>query len=87
MFCRPSPLVAADPSWSAMRCLAIPSIGMKTTEPSGEQDAHERLVRPVARDERAGRLEPDVRREHEELEGDELLRAFLGRVGRTRGGR
>jgi hypothetical protein len=33
MFWRPSPRVAAEPSSSAMRCLATASIGMKITEP------------------------------------------------------
>ena len=31
MFCRPSPFVAAEPSWSASRCLAMPSAGMRIT--------------------------------------------------------
>ena len=31
MFWRPSPFVAAEPSWSASRCLAMPSTGMRIT--------------------------------------------------------
>ena len=31
MFWRPSPFVAAEPSWSASRCLAMPSTGMTIT--------------------------------------------------------
>ena len=45
------------------------------------------VVGALAADQRADRLDGDVRRQQEELDCDELLRALLGGVGEQRDGR
>src|SRR4051794_28649717 len=77
MFWRPSPLVAAEPSWSARRCLAIPSMGIRTTlETASPIPAQLSSGCSAAMSARV-----DSIAEKEELHRDELLRALLGAAG------
>jgi hypothetical protein len=48
---------------------------------SGKADANPACPWVIACDESADRLRPDVRGEHEEACGDELLRPAFGRLG------
>ena len=81
MFWRPSPLVAAEPSWSASRSLAIPSIGMEISEPIEKTDPDPAHVRVLADDECLDRLKGDIGSEQKELDSDEPLGSLLGGMG------
>src|SRR5690242_19396344 len=80
MFWRPSPLVAAEPSWSAKRSLAMPSIGMKTTELTRKADTDPADLGVLGSEQGTHRLECDVGSQQEELDCHQTLRSLLGGV-------
>ena len=84
MFWRPSPLVAADPSRSASRCLAIPSYGITTSARCGQRHPEPAHVGVLAAHQSPDRLGADVGGQDEELDRDELLRAGSSASEKTR---